>query len=106
MKHQRNESQSELTDDGRSHRQEPARTDSFAGCVFILFTLTVTALMLLINSVFCLSLHTAFRAFAPELFSDNAQITTPLSQMFFFIAPIVLMILEWNWLDRMTRHKH
>ncbi len=96
----------ESIDESKTQRQLKASNLTWlAGCGFILYTLSVTALMLLVNSVICVSLHTAFRNVAPELFTDHAQIATPASQMFFFLAPIVLLIIEWNWLDRFSRSR-
>ena len=59
--------------------------------------------MLILNSVLCLSAHSALTLFGPEWLTKNPVLQPRASQMFYFLAPVVLMVVEWNLLDRIQR---
>ncbi len=75
----------------------------FSASLYAIFVVAVSALMLVLNAVLCLSAHTAILLFGPESITQNPEIAPRASQMFYFIAPVVLMVLEWNLLDRLFR---
>lgn len=72
-------------------------------CMYATFVVGVSAMMLILNSVLCLSAHSALTLFGPEWLIKNPTIEPRASQMFYFLAPVVLMVLEWNLLDRIQR---
>lgn len=78
-------------------------TQSMPGCAFVFLTISVTAFMLVINAVLCLSIHSTIRTHAQTLFADNPNVANPISQLFFFIGPTLLTIIQWNLLDRIIR---
>lgn len=70
---------------------------ALSGVLYALFVIGLSGGMLLINSMLCLSIY----AVLPKY--DNVEIAQRAGQMFFFIAPVVLMLVEWNLLDRVQR---
>ena len=90
-----------------STESEPRPGSDISGVVsatiYAIFVVGVSALMLVLNAVMCLSAHTAFTLFGPEFITKNPEIAPRASQMFYFIAPVVLMVLEWTLLDRLFR---
>jgi hypothetical protein len=71
--------------------------------LYACFVVGVSALMLILNAVLCLSALTAITLFGPEFITNNPEIAPRASQMFYFIAPVLLMVLEWTLLDRLFR---
>ncbi len=90
-----------------STESEPRPGSELEGIVsatcYAIFVVGVSALMLVLNAVMCLSAHTALTLFGPEFITKNPEIAPRASQMFYFIAPVVLMVLEWTLLDRLFR---
>lgn len=91
-----------LTKDAESEFGQDLYTErpvasAMSGCLYATFVIAVSGAMLLVNAMLCLSIYSAF----PK--SDDLQIAPRLGQLFFFVAPVLLMILEWNLLDRLQR---
>ena len=78
-------------------------SSAFSSCAYASYVVGVSALMLILNSVLCLSAHSALTLFGPEWLMKNPTIQPRASQMFYFLAPVILMVLEWNLLDRIQR---
>lgn len=70
---------------------------ALSGCSYAIFVIGVSAVMLLVNALFCLAIYSAL----PK--SGNEQIASRIGQLFYFIVPVLLMIVEWNVLDRLGR---
>lgn len=78
-------------------------SSSVSGCGYLLFVLAVTTVMLIINSIVCLSIHSAVMSFGPQYMQDKAGLGPHVAQLFFFLVPVLLTILQWNLLDRLNR---
>lgn len=76
---------------------------SVTGCGYLLFVLAVTTVMLIINAIVCLSIHSAVMSFGPSYMQDKSGLGPHVAQLFFFLAPVMLTILQWNLLDRLNR---
>ncbi len=70
---------------------------------YAVYVVVMSAMMLVLNSVLCLSAHSALTLFGPEWLTKNPTVFPRASQMFYFLAPVVLMVLEWNLIDRIQR---
>lgn len=87
-----------------SSGEEPnSLTTSLSGCAFLLLILVVTTGMLIVNAVVCLSVHSAFMMFGPSVIVDNASLAPYIGQLFYFLVPVLLTIIQWNLLDRLNR---
>lgn len=73
----------------------------FAATMYATFIVGVSALMLILNAVMCLSAHTALTLFGPTTITENPEIAPRVSQMIYFVVPVILMVLEWILLDRL-----
>jgi hypothetical protein len=73
------------------------------GCGFLLYFLAVTTGMLIVNAIVCLSIHSAVMSFGPQYMRDTSGLGPHLAQLFFYIVPVVLTVLQWNLLDRLNR---
>ncbi len=89
-------------EDSRPQSQSMYSTAISSGA-YAAYVVGVSALMLVLNSVLCLSAHSALTLFGPEWLTRNPAVQPRASQMFYFLAPVVLMVLEWNLLDRIQR---
>ena len=69
-----------------------------SGCVFAAFVVSLSAGMLFLNALLCLTIYSAFPK--PQ---GNEDMTARMGQMFFFLAPVILLIIEWNLIDRVRR---
>jgi hypothetical protein len=76
---------------------------ALSGCAFLLYVLLITTGMLIINAVVCLSVHSAFMTFGPSSLVQNPGIAPYVGQLFYFLVPILLTIIQWNLLDRLNR---
>ncbi len=76
---------------------------ALSSSAYATYIVGMSALMLILNSVLCLSAHSAFTLFGPEWLTKNPAVQPRASQMFYFLAPVVLMVVEWNLLDRIQR---
>jgi hypothetical protein len=63
--------------------------------------MTISGMMLVLNAILCLSAHSAILLFGPEWLTKNPIVAPRAGQLFFFIVPVALMVLEWNLLDRL-----
>ncbi len=68
-----------------------------SGCLYAAYVVLLSAGLLFLNALFCLTIYAAL----PK--NGDEQIVSRIGQMFFFIAPILLLIVEWNLLDRVQR---
>jgi hypothetical protein len=78
-------------------------SSALSSCVYATYVVGMSALMLVLNSVLCLSAHSALTLFGPEWLMKNPAVQPRASQMFYFVAPVLLMVVEWNLLDRIQR---
>ena len=76
---------------------------SAGGCAYLLVVLLITTCMLIINAIVCLSIHSAFMSLGPEWLVGNASLAPHVGQLFFFLVPVLLTIIQWNLLDRLDR---
>jgi hypothetical protein len=75
-------------------------------CVYGSYVIFVSGLMLVVNAVMCLSIHSALMLFGPEWITENPVVAPRAAQLFFFIVPVLLMLLEWNLIDRIYNMFH
>ncbi len=70
---------------------------AFSSSLYAIFVIALSGGMLLVNAIFCLTVYAAMPKY------QNAQIAAQIGQFFFFIVPVLLMVLEWHLLDRIGR---
>jgi hypothetical protein len=92
---------SESTDS--SPQPQSAFISAISSIAYATYVVAVSALMLILNSVLCLSAHSVLTLFGPEWLTKNPAVQPRASQLFYFLAPVVLMVVEWNLLDRIHR---
>lgn len=68
-----------------------------SGCLYAVYVVGLSAGMLFLNALFCLMIYSLL----PK--PDNEQMASRVGQLFFFIVPLVMLIVEWNLLDRVRR---
>jgi uncharacterized membrane protein YwaF len=85
-----------LNNDRDSFSERPL-TSALSGCLYALFVVVASVSMLFVNALLCLTIYSA----VPK--PGNEEIVARIGQLFFFIAPLLLLILEWNLLDRLQR---
>jgi hypothetical protein len=78
-------------------KDESQVTAALSGCLYALFVIALSGCMLLVNSLLCLTIYAALPKF------DNQELSSRLGQLFFFVTPIALLIVEWDLLDRVQR---
>ncbi len=71
--------------------------------LYLSFVLLATTAMLIINAVVCMSMFSVFVDLGPETVMKNQSLAPHLRQLFYFVVPVVLTILEWNLFDRLNR---
>lgn len=76
---------------------ERSVANAFSGCLYAAFVVAASASMLLVNALLCLTIYAALPRYG------NEDVASRIGQMFFFIAPVFLLIVEWNLLDRLQR---
>ncbi|MDX1926038.1 MAG: hypothetical protein SFV81_05945 [Pirellulaceae bacterium] len=86
-----------------SPQPQSAYASAISSTLYATYVVGISALMLVLNSVLCLSAHSALTLFGPEWLTKNPALQPRASQMFYFLAPVVLMVVEWNLLDRIQR---
>jgi uncharacterized membrane protein len=79
-----------------SFTERPMRS-ALSGCLYVAFVVSVSVSLLLVNALLCLTIYGAI----PK--SGNEALTSRLGQLFFFVAPILLLLVQWNLLDRLQR---
>ena len=70
---------------------------SMSGCLYALFVVVLSGALLLVNAILCIAVYSSM----PKYQSEN--VAHRVGQLFYFIAPVVLLIIEWNLLDRIQR---
>ena len=94
----------EATDFSRTSGEEPSYwSTSLGGCGYVLGILTLTVVMLIVNAIVCLSVHSALISFGPSQIVQNPGLAPYLGQLFFFLMPVLLTVLQWNLLDRLNQ---
>lgn len=73
---------------------------AISGILYAAFVVAMSAGMLFVNALFCLTIYSAIPIPGGE------QIASRVGQMFYFIAPILLLVVEWNLIDRLYRLFH
>jgi uncharacterized membrane protein len=79
-----------------SFTERPMRS-ALSGCLYVAFVVSVSVSLLLVNALLCLTIYGGI----PK--SGNEALTSRLGQLFFFVAPILLLLVQWNLLDRLQR---
>lgn len=79
-----------------SFTERPVRS-ALSGCLYAAFVVSVSVGLLLVNALLCLTIYGAI----PK--SGSEALISRLGQLFFFIAPVLLLIVQWNLLDRLQR---
>ncbi len=72
-------------------------TGAVSGCLYAVAVIALSGGMLLVNAFLCLTVYSAFPKY------ENEAIEARIGQLFFFVAPVLLMVVEWNLLDRVLR---
>lgn len=88
--------QNSIANDRDSFADRPVQS-ALSGCLYVTFVVMASVGMLLVNALLCLTIFGAI----PK--PDNEQLVARVGQLFFFIAPVLLLIVEWNLLDRLQR---
>ena len=83
----------------RSNRETVRRrlANSLSGMLYAVFVVAMSGMMLFMNAILCLTIYSALPKY------NNEQIASRIGQLFFFIVPVMLMVVEWNLLDRLQR---
>ncbi len=68
-----------------------------SGCLYSAFVVSASGAMMLVNAFLCLTIYAAL----PK--HSSQEVASRVGQLFFFIGPILLLIVEWNLLDRVQR---
>lgn len=68
-----------------------------SGCLYATYVIAISASLLFLNAIFCLTV------FASLPIDHDNEMNARIGQMFFFIVPILLLIVEWNLFDRVRR---
>ncbi len=85
-----------LINDADSFAERPVRS-ALSGCFYVAFVVVVSVGLLLVNALLCLTIYGA----VPK--PNNEEVVARVGQLFFYVAPVLLLILEWNLLDRLNR---
>lgn len=65
--------------------------------MYALFVVVLSGFLLLINAVVCTAVYAALPI------PSNNEIAPRIGQFFFYLGPIILMVIQWNLLDRLAR---
>ena len=71
-------------------------TGALSGCLYAAFVVAISVGLLFLNALLCLTVYASI----PK--PDSASMAR-VGQLFFFIAPALLLLVEWNLLDRLQR---
>lgn len=74
-----------------------------SGCGYAIVVVVISTLMLTINGVLCVSAYSAFTLFGPRGLTENPNVEPRVSQLFHFVTPVILLVLEWHLIDRLSR---
>ncbi len=72
-------------------------TSAASGCLYASFVVVVSAGLLFVNALFCWTVYAVF----PKPADEN--VAARIGQMFFFIVPVLMLVIEWHLLDRIQR---
>ena len=72
-------------------------TSAASGCLYAGFVVAISAGLLFLNALLCLTVY----AVLPK--SGDENVIARAGQMFFFIVPVLLLVVEWHLLDRIQR---
>ncbi|MFK7737053.1 MAG: hypothetical protein AB8B50_13540 [Pirellulaceae bacterium] len=68
-----------------------------SGCLYAAYVVTVSAGLLFINALVCLGIYSQL----PQ--AEDEQIASRVGQLLFFVIPLIMLVVEWNLLDRLQR---
>lgn len=85
-----------LINDNDSFAERPVQS-ALSGCFYVAFVVFISVGLLLINALLCVTIYSAI----PK--PNNDELTARIGQLFFFVAPVLLLIVQWNLLDRVQR---
>lgn len=68
-----------------------------SGCLYAFFVVGLSATLLFLNALACLAAYPYFPSVGDE------QIGAKLGQLFFFMVPLIMLIVEWHLIDRLQR---
>ena len=68
-----------------------------SGCLYAFYVVALSAGMLFVNALFCLTIYSAI----PKI--DDEQFAPRIGQLFFFTVPLIMLVIEWHLLDRLQR---
>lgn len=88
-----------MMDDPDSFARQPLR-NALSGCFYVALVLSVSIGLLLLNALLCLTIYGAI----PK--GNNEELSARVGQLFFFLAPVLLLIIQWHLLDRLQRLFH
>lgn len=79
-----------------SFTEHPVRS-ALSGCLYAAFVVSVSVGLLLVNALLCVTIFSAI----PK--SGSEAMISKLGQLFFFVAPVLLLLVQWNLIDRLQR---
>ncbi len=85
-----------MINENDSFAERPVRS-ALSGCFYVAFVVSVSVGLVLVNALLCVTIYSAI----PK--PNNDEMTARVGQLFFFIAPVLLLIVQWNLLDRLQR---
>ncbi|MEZ6134024.1 MAG: hypothetical protein R3C53_03840 [Pirellulaceae bacterium] len=87
--------------DSRNFERDSFSERPFASALsswgYAAFVVAVSGGLLLVNAILCLTVYAAMPKY------ESKEISSAVGQMFFYVAPLVLLVVEWNLLDRVQR---
>ncbi|MCA9127637.1 MAG: hypothetical protein KDB22_11150 [Planctomycetales bacterium] len=85
-----------MTDESDSFSERPLAS-ALSGCFYAAFVIALSVGMLLTNALLCLTIYSIMPEFGPP------ELNQRVGQFFYFLAPVLLMVLEWHLIDRVRR---
>lgn len=68
-----------------------------SGCLYAAYVVAISGGLLFLNALFCLSVYPLL----PK--ANSEEVSSRIGQMFYFIVPVLLLVVEWNLYDRIQR---
>lgn len=87
---------SNSSDHLKASRESPLANVA-SGCLYAVYVVGLSAGMLFVNALFCLSIYPTL----PK--PDDEQWASRVGQLFFFTVPLIMLVIEWHLLDRLQR---
>lgn len=87
---------SSIADETDSFTDRPFAS-ALSGFFYATFVISISIAMLLVNALLCLTIYSAIPDYGP------GELSARVGQFFYFVAPVVLMVLEWHLIDRVRR---